>query len=213
MPQSIDWTISDVPDPDEPAPAPPAVPPKPRPVRRIAWVISIVILSALLLLVGYNFWNADQVRRSVYQTIAREEAAGSSGDVATLWDIGDPNDWTWREALIGLAVSRQAAPLPALVLRLMPNQADRITVTQLAQNEVRADVTRSYRAPDGALLAFTLPQKPDVVAAIRSPEDLAAVLTLKAVFGDEFRLATAEEITKSGTGAARAPVPPETPPT
>jgi WD40-like Beta Propeller Repeat len=158
MPQELQWTMGAAPEVDEPAPDQP--PPSPaRPVNPRVWPLTIVLIVVVLAGLGaFTIWNSQKVPRDLRQVITAEETAGRTGDVDTLGSIADPHDAAWRRTLLQLATAHQAAPLPYAALRPVPGAADTIAFTTLAPDEVRADVTRAYLAPDGATLDFTLPQ-------------------------------------------------------
>jgi hypothetical protein len=158
VPELLEWTVGNVADPDEPVSGPLSPRPAPSVSQRTSWIIACLIVATLVALAGFAAWNSYHSRQLVQQVIASEELAGRNGDVGALWSIADPDDWTWRKALLQLAVNHQVAPLPASVLQSLPDAPESIAFTTLAQDQVRADVTRSYWAPDGATLAFTLPQ-------------------------------------------------------
>jgi hypothetical protein len=162
MPQQVDWTLETAPEADEPHSEAPAPQRRPRAqlwlrLGRAGLLLLVIVAGVLAGLGGYRLWTELTIYRQLRHLIAAEEAAASRGDAGALAALADPDDPAWRHTLTQLAQVHQPAPIPSPALHALPG-ADRIAFTLLATDEVRADVTRDFRAPDGSTLAFTLPQ-------------------------------------------------------
>lgn len=161
----LDWTVTEAPAPDEPAPLPSHSPPSPPPdeppathslkISRRLWLIAGgLIVASLLGLALFSAWDQYRVRRAVEQVVALEEQAALAGDadgLKQLYEASNP-DWARR------AASGQAAPLPMRWLRPVPEPGVVRSVETLTQDTVRADVARRFIAPDGSRVSFALPQ-------------------------------------------------------
>ena len=160
MPDVLDWTITSAPEPGEKPLRDPVRPPRrfPKPSRRIWLLTSLVVAVGLAGLAVYARWSKDQIRQEILRVIAQEELAAQSGDGQTLTRLTDQSDPVWARMQLRLAQGSQAAPVPSQVLRPAPDRAPVITLVSAARDRVRADVSRTFVAPDGSLFEFTLAQ-------------------------------------------------------
>jgi hypothetical protein len=173
----VDWTLSQAPDPGEPAfdsghiqdaqnglaarelerPSG-ARRPASKAVVRTALILAAVAVLALAAFKVSAAWDAYRLKGGVGDTIALEELSTRLGDLPTLAQLYPPDTGSWAAARRLAAERGQPAPLPMTSLWPASDPAVFQLVTPLTANTARADVTRRYFAPNGAAADFTLPQ-------------------------------------------------------
>jgi len=161
----LDWTVTHAPDLDEPTPPPASSRPpghkaalSARTARRMMWITGLVIAGAALGAGMLTLWNGYQAWREIRSVVLAEEQAAFARNPDRLLRLQEAGDSGWRSAQFRLAQRGLAAPLPLGLLRPVAGMHESLSVTPIAPNAVRADVRRKYRAPDGAVYTFALPQ-------------------------------------------------------
>ena len=173
----VDWTLSQAPDPAEPAPPAagtddaPQMPgacvlQRPRAARRFAskavWRTGL-ILAGLVVLAFLAFrlsaaWDVYRLRRGVSQLVALEEQSTRLGDLDRLAQLYPQAAGGWAASQLQRAERGQPAPLPMTSLWPASEPGVVQSVTTLTADTARADVTRRFVAPNGSPIDFTQPQ-------------------------------------------------------
>jgi hypothetical protein len=170
MPMSniLDWTITDAPLDGEVLSPPVPVLSTPsdkktedraRRLSRQLWLIAVgVTLGLLATLWLPRLVSAYRTRQAVALVVAGEEQAALAKDAARLKQFSSPADPVWQEEQARRARAGHAAPLPLPLLRPLPQPGHIQAFEDFAPDIVRADVARTFYAPDGTQFRFTLPQ-------------------------------------------------------
>lgn len=168
MSNLLDWTITDAPldgeilSPPAPFPATPhdrETEDRARILSRQIWIIAGILMIGLLTALWLPpFVNAYRTRQAVALVVAGEEQAALAKDPVRLRQFSSPADAVWQDEQARRARAGHAAPLPLPLLRPL-SQPGRIQSSEdFAPDIVRADVARTYVAPDGTPFRFILPQ-------------------------------------------------------
>ncbi len=114
-----------------------------------------VVIAGLWVFSAYNTW---RTRRDVLWVAALEEKAAWAGDTRQYLQFSDDGNPEWIRTQTWLADNHQPAPAPLPGLRPSTQKTILQNVESLTPDTVRVDVVRAFRADDGSLLTFTLPQ-------------------------------------------------------
>ena len=170
-PDLVDWTLSQAPEPGEPA-SDSEPPPGARPLRQLTGSrgpgakavirtglgLAVVAAIALLVFKLSAAWDATRLQRGVEQAVAQEEESTRLGDLEKLAQLYPPEAGGWVAAQLARAQLGQPGPLPMTSLSPASEPPVVQSVTALSSNTARADVARRFFAPDGAAATFILPQ-------------------------------------------------------
>ncbi len=173
----VDWTLSQAPDPGEPATDTASAedvtqvlsaralerPTAAGGLSSSAVVRTTLVLAAVAALAFLAFkvstaWDGYRLRQGITETVDLEEQSTRLGDLAKLAQLYPPGSGSWVAGRRQRAERGQPAPLPLPSLWPTSDPAVVQSVTTLTPNTARADVTRRYFAPNGAAADFTLPQ-------------------------------------------------------
>ncbi|MEP7357231.1 MAG: hypothetical protein ABI847_08325, partial [Anaerolineales bacterium] len=173
----VDWTLSQAPDPGEPAPNSAGDQAAPqflgaRPLERPAGQRSLssravvrtgLILTALAALGFLAFkvsaaWDTYRLQRGVSEAVVLEEQSTQLGDQEKLAQLYPQAGGGWVAGQLARAQRGQPAPLPMTSLWPTSDPAVVQSVTVVTADTARADVVRHFYALDGARASFTLPQ-------------------------------------------------------
>jgi hypothetical protein len=177
MPIDLDWQVTEAPQDDGPAaprhPAsrPPAKfdlggrqpsndPAKPAGRRRPYWLLALLLVFAGA--AGSAWYLSAAGRRQVTGDLTAlvryEDEYSLKGEASVVLAVQDPSATDWRAESARLVRERRPAPLPVPRLELASAEPQLAEVAFMDGGAVRADVHRQYRAPDGEVLTFVLPQ-------------------------------------------------------
>ncbi len=168
MPNLLEWIVTDAPLDGEvlSPPAPFSATPydretedRARKLSRQIWIIAGILMIGLLAALWLPpLVNAYRTRQAVALVVAGEEQAALAKDSVRLRQFSSPADAVWQEEQARRARAGHAAPLPLPLLRPLPQPGRVQSIEDFAPDIVRADVARTYVAPDGTPFHFILPQ-------------------------------------------------------